>query len=367
MRKLIKHSDTEGFFNAVKKIKNEFDHHQENLNNINLFGTVKVHGANFGVTLWKNDTIQYQTRESIACPIHNNFENFKSLFIDLIGEDKLTSWLKPHLGDADGIVMYGELFGKGIQSKVGVSLLDRSYMLFTLAKIYFKTYQEDVYGFMNKEKVLIHKKGDQYTEKVYLPISLIDSQHDLRFYKSTDFKTFNSVLDFSDVQGTYDKLMDLTLEVEENCPVATSICKDLSSTMGEGIVWQGQYSLNGKEKTIIFKTKGEKHKRGSGSVKVKQEDNYTDEQKLALSNFYKEALTVDRLEQAFEYLNQIGKPFIMESIGDYLKWLVLDVQKECSLLFEETLEPLGFEFKKVLKTVNKNGADYFKNKLENSL
>lgn len=367
MAKLVKYGKTPAAKNEFHDLHKFIEYHLSNSyvdegtkvpNTISLTGTVKVHGSNFGVSLSKDDKIRYQTRENFSDPEHNNFGNFRSLFIDTIGEEKIRSTLEPHLKDAERVVIFGELFGQGIQKRVAVSHLPVSYMVFAFYRLYEKEFTENVYEMLHGERVIKHEKGEKYIEKEPLDISLIPSMPELRFYKATDFKIFNVNVNINDFQAAYNELMTYTLEVEEECPVGCSIDPDTENKVGEGIIWTGHYYLNGHSHFVKFKTKGEKHKRGKGSIKQKIEDNLSDEQKEALNNFYSEALSFDRLEQGFEYLDQLGLDVEMKNIPIYVKWVAKDVDEELKAEIDE-LNQLGIEFKKVIKVVNKKASSFF--------
>ena len=375
MAKFVRYGKTSSAkvqFHALKKfieyqLENSYvDESTKIPKTIKLTGTVKVHGSNFGVSLSKDGLLRFQTRENFSNPEHNNFGNFRSLFIETIGEEKLLEMLKPHLKDADRVMIFGELFGQGVQKRVAVSHLPVSYMAFSFVRVYEKTFTEDVYHTIDNEKVIKHHKGDVYFEKENLDLDLLPSMPDLRFYKSTDFKMFEEVVNIYEFQKSYDKLMEHTLEVENRCPVGCSIDPDTENTIGEGIVWTGELWLNGQPHFVKFKTKGDKHKRGKGSVKQKLEDSLTEEEKGALNDFYEQALSVDRLEQGFEYFNANGLDIEMRNIPLYVKWICNDVKEELYLELTN-LDNLGIETRKVMKVVSKNASNYFIKRFNQSL
>jgi hypothetical protein len=126
-------------------------------------------------------------------------------------------------------------------------------------------------------------------------------------------------------------LQELTLQVEEDCPVARHLLgKDFEGKLiGEGIVWSAEYKGN----TFRFKVKGEKH----SSSKVKTLAAVDVEKVANIAQFVDTVLTESRLSQGLE---QVGER-IPENTGAFLKWVIGDVMKEEA----DTLQASGLSTK----------------------
>lgn len=348
--KFIRFSSIESLFNIAKEmsaLRNRYSLDLTGLT-VDLTGFVKVHGTNFGVSLLQNGNLQYQSRERVLDLSKENFYNTFNYFFLNLKEETLKSILSPFMNDTcESVMLFGEIFGKGVQGKVGVSNFETSFMAFSLVRIY------------------TNEEGEQYKE--HLDLNLIPSIPEKRFYKKTDFKTFNYSLKLDNIQSAFDDLMALTLEVEECCPVAFAIDPTITVKTGEGIVWEGKIDLPNFKKMVVFKTKGEKHKRGGDGTqkaqRIKEEKVYTPEQNKGIQDFIELTVTEDRLEQGFEYLINAGISLEMKNMRFYLEWLQNDIHKEHAHQFLEMVGSTGLDWKPVNKHVCAIGVETFKQKL----
>lgn len=353
MSQFIRFNSIESLFNLSKEMSALSSRYSLDLSNVtvDLTGFVKVHGTNFGVSLLKDGSLQYQSRERVLDLSKENFYNTFNYFFLNLKEETLKSMLSPLMNDTcESVMVYGEIFGKGVQGKVGVSNFETSFMAFSLVRIY--------------------KDENDEQRKEHLDLNLLPSIPEKRFYKKTDFKTFNYTLKLDDIKSCFDDLMALTLEVEECCPVAFAIDSTIDVKTGEGIVWEGHINLPNFKKTIIFKTKGEKHKRGGDksqkAQRVREEKVYTDEQNTAIQDFIELTVTEDRLEQGFEFLINSGISLEMKNMRFYLEWLQDDIHKEHSHEFLEIVGSTGLDWKPINKNICTIGVETFKQKLINS-
>jgi hypothetical protein len=154
-------------------------------------------------------------------------------------------------------------------------------------------------------------------------------------YRIGSFETHKISIDFNAPQDVQNKLVELTLKVEENCPVAAEFGQ---SGVGEGIVWFN------RETGLRFKVKGEKHSMSKVStVKPISEEDLA--RIKTIGNFVDTVVTENRLNQGIDKLREMGKPLTVQSTGDYIKWVVGDVLKEemdlivASMLDKKELNP----------------------------
>jgi hypothetical protein len=176
-------------------------------------------------------------------------------------------------------------------------------------------------------------------------------------YHIEQFPTWDIEIDFEAPEEVQNKLIELTTEVEKQCPVAFKLGVD---GIGEGIVWNCITDVEGmKTRDLIFKVKGEEHA-GKSKVKVLAP---VDVERIKNINELVTKLTPDwRLEQmyqnVFDTLN--GGTGDIKRLGEFLKAIVSDIVKEEL----DTIIASGFEVKDLTGNINKVGRDWFLKKLD---
>ena len=101
-------------------------------------GTVKLHGTNAGISYNNINGVNAQSRSGIITPIKDNmgFAAFvyskEKIWCDLI--KSLANEYDIDL-NCNTIIIFCEWVGKGIQSKVGISKMDKSVFIFSNAKV----------------------------------------------------------------------------------------------------------------------------------------------------------------------------------------------------------------------------------------
>lgn len=295
------------------------------LRKINLIGTVKIHGTNSSVGLdLKDNSLFYQSRNRVLSLYDDNYdfakyiEDNKSEFLKIFDEIKN----KINTEKYDSIIIYGELAGKGIQNKVAVSQIDRFFALFSVVGV-------------NKDTV----------DELDVKLSINES---IRFYPVETFGIYNVQLDLDNVHLAQQEIKDLTISVENECPVGKYF--GVSGT-GEGIVFTDE------TKQYSFKSKGEKH----SVSKVKVIANVDIEKINKIKDFVDYSVTENRLNQGIEYLKEMNKKLDISSIGDFLRWLANDVLKEEQDVITEN--GLDNELKAIMKSVSSKGRKWFMDKI----
>lgn len=296
---------------------------------VELHGTVKLHGTNGSIVLNTNGEYYAQSREAILSLKSDN-ENF-CLF-----SERSKSHIQPILNKilnqysmAKSVIIFGEWCGKGIKKGVGISELEKMFVLFGI-KI------KDA----NDETIWI--SNDHLKE-------LVSEEH--RIFNIYDFTTYKVTVDFSNLDEAVKTLTDLTETVEKECPVAKHF--GCSNLLGEGIVWIGEH--NGD--MFRMKTKGEKH----SVVKTKKIVEIDVEKVNSIDEFVEYAVTENRLDQGFDIIKSLGHELTPKSTGHFVKWVFDDVVKEESdTLIKNNLSPKDVSFKLNIKAKN-----YFLDKVRN--
>lgn len=172
-----------------------------------------------------------------------------------------------------------------------------------------------------------------------------------RIYFINQFKTFEVDIDFNDPYLIQNTLIDLTLSVEEKCPVASALSDNLECLIGEGIVWHNS------EYDLRFKTKGEKH--SNSKVKTLKQIAAIDIEKINnIKEFCSNSLTENRLNQGIEKLKELGlDPNDMKNIAEFIRWCVSDVLREEN----DVIEQSQFDSKILAKELSMIARNFYKN------
>lgn len=269
---------------------------------VHFEGTVKVHGTNAGIgydpnsnSLWAQSRNHVLSDKSDNCGFHTFVMLNKEFFISILS--KLTKELSNDLP----IVAFGEWFGSGIQKNVAVQELRRRLMIFAVKII---NENEKRPQWLSRDTIELFYSPENFIWNVY------------------NFPIYNIVIDFNNPKASQNKLVELTEQVEKECPVGKYFGK---SGIGEGIVWSS-------EEFGRFKVKGNEH----SSSKVTTIASVDREKLSSIAAFVDYAVTENRLNQGIEQVFTIKglKPSPKET-RDFITWITSDVIKEESFTLTE--------------------------------
>lgn len=333
---MIKFPSIEQFRNVVATINRNFNYvgldengeaiYDQSLPKptITFKGTVKLHGTNAGISYNNEAGVWAQSRENIitsqkdnagfAFFVESKDTVFRELFDIIATHNNIDC-------DTNTITIYGEWAGKGIQKGVGISnLLEKTYFVFGV-------------------KITPHTETED--ERKENPAYWVDSSYveyvNHRIYNIEDFETYSIDIDFNMPQLVQNQLSELTLAIEEQCPVANAFGFE---GIGEGIVWTAEF----KGVVHRFKVKGEKH----SSSKVKTLAAVDTEKLNSITEFVEYAVTDSRFNQALENVFPNNEPVDTKKLGDVIRWVVNDIIKEET----DTLASNGLEPKDVNKYIS---------------
>jgi len=274
-------------------------------------GTVKLHGTNAGIVYdVATDKIEYQSRERILTLEQDNagfmlyMMQFPEITHDIV---KQCSEINPFDNNVAKVCIYGEWCGKGIQKSVGISELPKMFVIFGVRVV----------------------RTDETS--TWYPIGEFDIHYPepmARVFNIDTFQTWDVEVDFANPHIAQNIMVDLTDEVEKECPVAKYF--GVENGIGEGIVW----TPCGDNVTSDgwFKVKGEKH----STSKVKTLNLADVEAIEKMNEFIEHAVTEARLEWALDNMQREKLlPFEMKSMGDFIRIVYNDVIKEESDLIVE--------------------------------
>lgn len=266
---------------------------------LNFEGTVKLHGTHADIVYNKsNNEIYFQSRNRILTKDSDNcnFMNYMSSLIENLKE--IFEKFVDKYPNCNYFILSGEWCGKGIQSNVALSCLEKMFIIYNSA----------IYE--NFEKKVC------YDTKIIKDIILPE----LKIYNIYQFPIFNIEIDFS-IPGEYqDKLSELTNKVEDECPVGKYF--GVSGT-GEGIVWKCTDN-NFESSKFWMKIKGHLH----SVVKNKSLASTSIEDYNTINEFVNNVVTEQRLLQGLSYLREQNLIFDKKNIRHFIKWVTLDVLKE---------------------------------------
>jgi len=332
MKKCIKYPSIEQFRTVVSNINRHFnfvglDENGEAIYDHSLpkpvltfKGTVKLHGTNAGVSYTYgreqgSSAFWVQSRENIITPEKDNagfaffVETKKHAFKKFANKIDAMNLFDPR---DNTVTIYGEWCGGNIQKGVGITNLPKSFFIFGV-------------------KVTPHTSSEEELKQkpaYWIPSHYLNSPED-NIYNIEDFATFSIEIDFNMPQLVQNQLSELTIAVEEECPVAKAFG---FSGVGEGIVWTTEF----KGVIYRFKVKGEKH----SSSKVKTLASVDTEKLNSIVEFIEYAVTESRFKQALENVFPNNEPIDVKKMGDVIRWVVNDVIKEeLDTMAKNNIEP----------------------------
>lgn len=316
-------------------------------------GTVKLYGTNSSVVFDPaNDDIYAQSRNRVltvdedhhgfAKWVENNKEYFK-IWMNKVWVDYAH---KLGVSREDGLlVIYGEWCGEEIQNNSPMRNLPKTFVLFSV----------QICSKENPPKIQGHMPDRSFRYELPEVLKGNDLRnHHIRLYTVHDFKTFEVEVDCNKPEYARQKMVELTNEVEEQCPVMGYFGV---KGPGEGIVWScHDYPKNNHPKykngaPYVFKVKGKEH----SVTKVKTLTPVDIERLENTSAFLEYALTENRMKQAIEYLNEMGLPAAVESMGDFIRWCADDILRE----EQETIEKSGLNNKEITKQLSNRARKWF--------
>ena len=319
---MIKFPSIEQFRNVIREVQTNHDYkgktasgepiytHDSPYPKLRFKGTVKLHGTNAALVRYKDGRTEYQSRERVLSITQDNANFMLSM------SNKNIDFLFADTEFNEYIAVFGEWCGEGIQKGVGISQLPKMFVVFAC----------NVDG-----------------NWVELPGGVDPSQ---QIYNINQFPNWELEIDFENPMLVQNDLVALTLEVENECPVARSFG---ISGVGEGIVWSTD------DRRYVFKVKGEKH----SSSKVKTLANVNVEEIESINAFVDYALTESRLKQGLDKLREMGLEVHQKSTGDFLRWIVGDIMKEeMDTIITNQLDP-----KKLNPVISKKAKEWFFNNI----
>lgn len=326
------------FKNVIKEVTSAFRKNQKfTFPTLEFIGTVKLHGTN--ASIYKNfdtDNFVTQSKNNVITPEKDNYgfssaiTPLKDLFTPLFNEIK-----NYNENNYKTAIIYGEWCGGNIQP--GVALAELSPM-FVVFGIKLTNGNDEKWLDYNLVQSIFGKNKD-----------LLNKSQIFCIY---DFPTWKLNIDFNHPQLVQNKLVDITMEVEKECPVAKQLGV---SGVGEGIVWRNATpcpELDGLN--LFFKVKGKEH-----SVSNVTSLAMVDTEKVKnIAEFVEKVVTENRLKQGLEYLTEQQLDYSNENLKTFISWVVKDCFKEEKDIITES----GLKEKDVAQSIAFKARDWYLNK-----
>jgi len=348
---LIKFPSIGQFRNAVSNVNHSYNYIGQDENGDPIYdvtkekpiltfkGSCKLHGTNAAIC-YNDNEFWVQSHKQLITPQKDNAgfaffaESHKDVFIKICTEIK-----EKHNIDTlkETICVYGEWAGKGIQSGVGINNIPKSFFIFGVK--------------VSKKEMETYEDGTQEEVKIGRWLDC-EGYRDIenRIYNVNDFKTYTIDIDFNHPELSQNKIIEQTLEVEAECPVAKEFGFD--GTVGEGIV----YTCVDGDSRYQLKSKGLIHSKSSKVKVLKPVDN---EKINKLIEMAEQVTPTWRLEQ---FLNEAcnlnnGGEITRDKIPAFIRGVINDVLKEeLDVLAEADIEP-----KQINKYISNICREYFFN------
>ena len=329
MSKFVSYGSIEQYRSVVRNVQSWFEHNNKPKGKLSFHGTVKLHGTNAGIGYDPaTGEIWAQSRSNIITPESDNagFATWVHANRELI-----TKFMKRVNDFTDGKsikLVFGEWCGGNIQKGVAINGLPKMFVMFDIKVTYD---DENDNRYENHQNV-----GSIYNiERAQL--------ERINFFCAEFFPTWDMDIDFSYPEASVQPLIDITMAVETECPVA----KHFGNVgVGEGVVWKCADMPN-----IRFKSKGEKH----SESKVKTIVAVDIDKVNSIREFVAYAFTDYRMNKVIDKMKEEGTTIEPKNTGVFLKAIMADVLKEETDTFVDN----GLEWKEIAGQASKHARDFW--------
>ena len=334
------------FRDAVKQVQQTAKYHSVELPKVTFTGTVKLHGTNAAIVCDKQGW-HVQSRERVITPESDNAGFAAWVYGNKEYWNKVHSAISGEISEEETntqFQIFGEWCGGNIQKNIGLNRLPKMFVIFAISFC-----EGDIHEWYPVD---------------YWRDALTKEGKPDNIYFSTDFPTYDIVVDFNNPALSQNELVQITEEVEKDCPVARKFLPDCTEELiGEGIVWSiakgiaedGILKCNPLMHPTLhqlrFKVKGEKH--SSSKVKVLAE---VDPEKVkSIAQFVEYACTNNRLEQGLNSMKENLLEISTKNTGEFIRWVMQDILKEeLDVLVNSGIEP-----RDVNSAIAKKARDFY--------
>jgi len=292
---------------------------------VEYIGTVKIHGTNGSLVMFEDGKIYCQSKErmlAFGCDNAGFWEAMRHADLNALFGIVKERYYEIHGCEAPyPIRISGEWAGGNIQKGVAVNGVEKFFAIFGIQ--------------CGEEWELIENYDD---------VKDPDSQ----IYNILQFKHYSITIDFNRPAEIQNKLIELTEQVEMECPVGLFFGQ---TGIGEGVVWKPRIDRRlAATPSSWFKVKGDKH----SSSKVKKLASVDTEKLESIKEFVEYAVTESRLEQG---VGEVGLD--ITKVGEFIGWINRDIFKEEM----DTLKDNKLEMRDIGKEVSNVARKWYINKI----
>lgn len=300
---------------------------------IDFIATTKLHGSNHSLIV--GNQLVTQSRSRIITPEDDNNGAAKwsySLDFSVWKAIKASILVSNHICDDPDLVIYGEWCGKGVNAGCAIHQLEKMFVIFAA-----KVVSEEDSGWLSLYNVDLTRFN----------------QH--RIFNVFQFGSWNFTINFGDpvdVAEKVNKIVELTLEIEKECPVGKFFGV---KGIGEGTVLVS-YNKEWNSSRYWSKSKGSEHAKSH----VKKLATINVEKVKNTQDYVQKHTHEGRLQQGWNWLAENKKSQDKKSTPDFLRWVVNDVEKE----ERDEREASGLTGKDVNTNISRAARDWFFKKID---
>ena len=325
---MISYPSTEQFRHVIASVTRHTRRREEDRDKelpvLKFIGTVKLHGTNSAIVYQKDKGHWCQSRNNIITPQKDNagFAAHIDPLADQFFAERVLAQspaIQEQYEQGRKIVIFGEWCGGNIQKGVAISGLPKMFVIF---KVRVRVEVEAKAEAAAAAAATTDDQEDEFDSKYSFWLEPKDWSHlrwpEKSIYNIYDFPIYEIDIDFQSPKLVQNKLVEITQQVERECPVGAHFNQ---KGIGEGVVWTEWAQSRGG---LTFKVKGEEH----SVSKVKTLAPVDAEKLSSIQEFVDYACTENRLRQGLEYLREQQLTIEMKNVGAFLKWIVADIIKE---------------------------------------
>ena len=277
-------------------------------------GSVKLHGTHADIVVHSDNTVVLQSKNVPNITAANDNQGFAAAMADKtdvileLRNQYLARWRELNvnipLSSQYPVVIAGEWIGINIQKDVAISRLSRRFVVISV-NINNTWIQDTLYPSIEAPSFSI--------------------------YNISRGGTFNSTLYPDDIARTLTIVEPIAETIAISCPFAASF--DIHGE-GEGIVWKPSSSQLNPNPDLWFKTKSGRFKPTFAPV-PKLLPFGQQEKRDAADAVATIWCTEERLQQGWDYMEEVGLLRDIKGLGRYLKWIQTDILTEEKGYLEE--------------------------------
>lgn len=338
-----KHGD---FIHNINKVRHRSPELLIDMEQLQMIGHVKLHGAHNDIVVHSDDSIQLQSRNIEHLSLQKDSHEFaKNMLPKRAGILRLKKRIHDRFKEKNPgieidatrpLIIGGEWCGPGVQKDVAISDLPKRILVVISISINGVWVPDDDYGdIFDADAGIYHiAQGGVYTHS--LPIGLGNEA----------------------MAESLEKLQPLADAIEDECPFAKTFGL---VGQGEGLVFKPLGPL-GQDAKYWLKVKGPISRLGGRAPKPHQMPTKNGKQVDPLQlakDFATATATEPRLEQAWDYLRETGAHRTNKGmgghVGKFLEWLAKDIEAEEKTAMRE----LGIDRQLAKDEIKKIGRGWF--------